>query len=139
MVDVPADNGQPPEQQRGEPGNSYRVGAPVPFSAQREPACFSPELDDSLDVPPQPKARYQFSLAEMFLVISLAAVILSVLGYLPGGYSPENFAGVAGFGVLAALVVLGYLKPERPIVHLAWWVLLVVYLGACMTALLLAS
>ncbi len=139
MVDVRADNGQPPGEQGSESGDSYPVGSPIPLSAQREPACFTPERDESLDAPPRPNARYQFSLAEMFLVISLAAVILSVLGYLPGGYSPENFAGVAGFGVLAALVVLAYLKPKRFIVHMVWWALLVFYLGACIAALLVAS
>ncbi len=90
MVDVPADNGQPPEPQPSEPGNSYSVGPPTPVSPPYEPACFSPEPDVSLDAAAPPKERFQFSLAEMFLVITLAAVVLSFLGYLvgPAGFLP---------------------------------------------------
>jgi hypothetical protein len=68
--------------------------------------------------------RFRFSLAELMIAMTTAAVVLGLL-YLLG--TPSNTATLLGFVALVGLVVhaLGFEPPS--IVVLGWWLILVLY------------
>jgi hypothetical protein len=72
----------------------------------------------------QEKFRIHFSLREMLLAMTAAAVMLCLIRILGG---PANTATLLGFIALVGLVVhaLGFDPPE--IVILGWWLILVLY------------
>jgi hypothetical protein len=72
----------------------------------------------------QEKFRIHFSLREMMLAITAAAVILGLMHTLGGA---ANTATLLGFIALVGLVIhaLGFEPPE--IVVLGWWLILVMY------------
>jgi hypothetical protein len=72
----------------------------------------------------------------LLLLMVGVSLLMSLLGVIPGGYTPASFAGLAGWGALLGLVVLAVLKPERTIVYIAWSGLLLFYVAACVAAVL---
>jgi hypothetical protein len=56
----------------------------------------------------------------MLLVTLIAAVVLGILGMVPGGYSALS----AGFGLVFGCLVLGILRPRAAIGRLARWAVL---------------
>jgi hypothetical protein len=61
------------------------------------------------------------------------ALFMGVLGVV--GYSPETFAGLTGLIVLALLWVISLPKPWRPILRLAWLLMLATYVVACIVTI----
>ena len=84
---------------------------------------------------PEPQ-RFQVSIAELLLVMVGASLLMSVLGLLPQQYAIQNFAGLAGLGVLLSMIVLAVLRPTRPVVYLGWWIMLALYVLACIAAVI---
>ena len=129
-----------PQPERGEDAggdDSYPVQPPPPLPDDSEPSADSRALDELLDwLDPRGsgKERFQFTLSELLLLMVAASVLLSLLSILPGGYRPETFATVFGLGLLVSLIFLAVLKPARAIVQIAWWVVLVCYVVACVVA-----
>lgn len=118
------------------PEEGYSVAPPVSRSANPEPIyCTTPE-DEAGPEPEKDYSRYQFSLRELLSLMVGVCLLLSLLGLIPGGYSPASFAGLAGWGAVLALIVLSVLKPERAIVYVAWAGLLFFYMAACLAAFL---
>lgn len=68
----------------------------------------------------------RFSLAWMFVLMTGVAVILA----LGRQVRPEIFAGVCGAGVLISLAVISVLRIRWVVIHVAWWLLLAIYLLA---------
>jgi hypothetical protein len=68
--------------------------------------------------------RFQFSLRELILVMTIAAVVLGTMRLLGG---PTGMATVLGLAALVGLFVfaLGYEPPQ--IVVFVWWITLVMY------------
>lgn len=81
------------------------------------------EKESSSEIP-WPEFRFQFSMSQLFMVITGAALFLG-LGTAVGG--AENIATVCGLAALAGLVVpaLG-LRPPSFVVFV-WWMLLLVF------------
>jgi Flp pilus assembly protein TadB len=81
---------------------------------------------DQTAMPPVParQFQFQFSLQQLFLAITGAAVLLGLITALGGA---SNAATLCGLVALAGLAVpaLGYRPPE--IVVFGWWALLVLY------------
>jgi drug/metabolite transporter (DMT)-like permease len=97
--------------------------------------------------PPDPAERdavnwegYQFTLSELLLLTAAVALVLSVLSsinrLLPGAITPKVFAGLLGVGALCCLIAGIFFQPRRPIVVVGWYVLVVLYLVACVVATL---
>ncbi len=82
----------------------------------------------------QETGDHQFTVGELLGLVAVVAVVLGVMGCLPGGHSMEILAGVAGITVLASLVLLALLQPSRPIFQIAWWTLLGLYALASLAA-----
>ena len=82
-------------------------------------------------------ARFQFSLKELLLLITAAALLLSVIQSLPESLAPEYLAGLAGLAALLSMGVLAAMQPKRAIVHLVWWLMMVAYLVCCAAVIVL--
>jgi hypothetical protein len=86
------------------------------------------EVAESIEVdrqpPGRPSFRFKFSLWELFVAMTVAAVVLGLVSILGG---PANTATMLGFLALIGLVVhaIGFEPPE--IVVLGWWLILVLY------------
>jgi hypothetical protein len=124
----PADDNPPsPDDEREYPiapsPESKRSTTPV--VEQAEAPCDEP--------PPQPE-RFQFSLAELFAMMATVAVFLSVVNLLPGENRVAVFAGALGLAVLLGMIALDAIGVRRPIVRVAWWAGLALYLLACLAA-----
>ena len=118
------------------PEEEYPLATPEPESAPE------PEVKDAIWFPgrsgephePEPPERFQFTLAELLMLTAVVALILGTVGLFPGGFAIENFAGVAGIGLLLGIFVLMLMQDVRPIIHVAWWVMLGLYVLACVVA-----
>jgi hypothetical protein len=146
----------PPNSDRSEPGEDeppepYRLappdsspGAPksiwIPGRGEfpGEPAEDEGDEDEEDQPAPAPldEERYQFSLLELLGLVAATALWFGLIVSLPGGRSAKVFAGLTGLLVLVGLVVLEGFGITRPIVRLAWWLALAVYLAACAAALI---
>ena len=84
--------------------------------------------------------RFQFSLSELLWLVAAFSFLLSfmssVIRFLPGSMKAETFAGMMGFGTLLCLIVMAVFPSERRIVQVGWWTLAVLYLLACVMALI---
>jgi hypothetical protein len=99
------------------------------------PGC-NLELPDE-EEPDHPE-EYQFTLAELLLLVAGASVFLSIATtaarYFRPEARPESFAGLLGLAALVCWVLMVMLAPRRRIVIVAWWVLIGLYLLACVMA-----
>ena len=104
----------------------FPLGEPGPSLADYEPAVY-PRRGAGAEEDQPGKEAFQFTLAELFWLVTGVALVLGILGCIPGGFSAEALAGLSGLGVLVSLYVLAVVQPERPIIRVAWWLLLVAY------------
>jgi len=79
---------------------------------------------------PQPDP-IRYSLRELLVVITVSALVLAPIRYLGAAL----FAAVSGVMAFLVLVYISLAKPSRGIVHVAWWVLLLMYVVAAVAAL----
>lgn len=138
---------QPPVPQPSDEPNLAQHAGPPPAIywtlPPKEPAV-GPEpiytgFAGLLDVKDDRSERRQCSLAEVLMLVTLAAVALSVLRLIPGGLQAPRAAGVAGVAALVGLVVLSIFRPRRLVVHLGWWLLVAGYVAASVVAVLRAQ
>jgi len=116
------------------PGDEYPLAPSEPGEGCRRPSLSVPE--EPPEAPPSNADVYQFTLAELLMLVTAASVFLSLLGLFPQGYTAQNFAGLAGLVVLAWIFVAWLLEPTRPIVRAAFWAMLAMYLVACLVAVI---
>jgi len=115
----------------------YPLSEPGASLADYEPSIYPRRDRASGDVAEedQPGDKpFQFTLADLFWLITGVAILLGLLGCVPGGFSAEALAGMAGVGLLVSLFVLAIVQPSRPIIRLAWWVMLGFYVLASLVA-----
>jgi len=95
---------------------------PTPVSVGPPPA--SNVAPPAPKTSPQPQLRFQFSLKQLIITMTTAAVVLCAVRLLGG---PSNTATLLGFVALLGLVIhaLGFNPPE--IAVLGWWLILVLY------------
>jgi hypothetical protein len=94
------------------------------------PFSFDPDQLPQFGAPKD--APFQFSLADLLLLVAAVSIVLGLTNWLPPAYA----AGLAGFGALVSMVVLASLKPSRAIVYVGWWVVLAIYLVSCFRAMI---
>jgi hypothetical protein len=96
-----------------------------------------------LKIPPRPhrpfiyesaekKEPFQYTLADMFALTTAVAMFMSILSFFP----LPTIAGASGIGALFSLILLAIWPPEQPLLRLGWWVLFVLYLLACIGAII---
>jgi len=73
----------------------------------------------------------RYSLRELLLVITLTALLLAPIRYI----GAAMFAAISGVMAFLILVYISLAKPSRGIVHVAWWVILAIYVVAAVAAL----
>lgn len=76
--------------------------------------------------PDPPPFRFAFSLREVFIAMTIAAVVLGMLRFIGPQYLTMTLGALALIGL--AVQTLGWLDPP-PTVVLGWWMLLVLYLA----------
>ena len=72
-------------------------------------------------------AEKQFSLRELFGLMTFAAVLFSGFQWLPPGWMALGL----GIAACVSLAVSGWFTIRRPSIILAWWIVLFTYIGAC--------
>jgi hypothetical protein len=74
----------------------------------------------------------------MLMMVAGVSVFLSVAAstvrFFPKGAGPESFAGLLGLAALVCWIAMVMIAPRRQIVIVGWWVLLALYLLACVVA-----
>jgi hypothetical protein len=103
----------------------------VHFSQAR--AIQSHEIDEADSVLTDETGQTrQFSLIGLLLIFTLASLLLGAATWLPRSWS----AGLLGLGALAMLAMISLWECQRAIVHVAWWVVMSLYLGVAIAACL---
>jgi hypothetical protein len=102
--------------------------APVTASIEEEPVRIAPPL-----APPQ---RLQYTLAELLLLSTAASIFLSlascVLHFVAPPSRPHAFAGLTGLTSLLLLIALALSPTEQRLMRVGWWIMLSLYIGACL-------
>ena len=114
--------------------DEYPVLPPDPERPDLKPVVKPVDLEELLEEEDKEAARFQFSLAELLMLVAGASIVLRILGCFP----PEYAAALAGVGALLSMIVLAVLKPSRPIVYVGWWAIFGIYLLMCAIALVLS-
>ncbi|MBN2022261.1 MAG: hypothetical protein JW809_05660 [Pirellulales bacterium] len=120
-----------------EPVEMYGVAAPEPKTTPR--SSLPPVIpqvvweDEPAAPPPSPRAWMQFTLADLLIVMTGLAVMLSVAVTFRWNWPVA--AGLAGVGAFFATVVLVNLEPEQTTARRVCWGMLAVYVFACLTAI----
>ena len=113
------------------PEEGYPV-APSPPAKEYSP-YVAPKIYPRISAyDPPPKIPFQYSLADIFVLTTSVAVLMSILKFFP----LHTIAGVSGLGALLSLILLLIWPPERPLLRLGWWVLFALYLLACIGAII---
>ena len=81
---------------------------------------------------PPPNTPFQYTLADMFMLTTAVAVFMSIMSLFP----LHTIAGVSGLGALFSLILVIFWPPSQPLLRLGWWVLFVLYLLACIGAII---
>ena len=115
-----------------EANGTYPVARPDPEVIEPRRDLYSVDPKSIDDSEPFDAERFQFSLAELLLLMALASLILGILGCFPRKYA----AGLSGLGALVSMLVIAVLKPTRAIIYVAWWVILGIYLLTCIGEIL---
>ena len=115
-----------------EPDGTYPVLPPNPERIDSATPAPSVDINELCTTAEKQASRFQFSVAEMLLLVGVVALFLGVLGCFPREYA----AGLAGLGALASMLVLILLKPTQPIVRLGWWIVLAIYALMILTTFL---
>ena len=99
-----------------------------------EPVEISGDVRGAVELPPPkadeddgPAAERQFSLRELFGLMTFAAVLFSGFQWLPPGWMALGL----GIAACVSLGVSGWFYIRRPSIILAWWIVLFTYIGAC--------
>lgn len=114
------------------PDDMYPVLPPDPERIDLPSPAPSTDVNEIVTAAEKEESRFQFSIAEMLLLVGAVALFLGVLGLFPREYA----AGLAGLGALASMLVLILLKPTQPIVRLGWWIVLAIYALMVLTTIM---
>ncbi len=130
MGDQPKSNHEPEPTE-----DEYPILPPDPDALEYKPALYRELPEEFPEEQTEPEARefLQFSLAELFVVVTVAAMVLGIVTSLPGG-SLKMIAGAAGLGVLASFVTLQLCQPRWRIIYFIWWMMFISYLVICLAA-----
>ena len=114
-----------------QPAEEYPLN---PAELPQWPARRIDPLEVAGEVPPSGPKPGQFSLRDLLLLVLGAALFLgTMLRLFP---QPGHFAGAAGILALLSLPILSWIKPQRTVIHLAWWALCAIYLLGCLRAII---
>ena len=122
------------------PADEYPLSPDEPPPIERRLPL--PQVD-----PPADAERDQFSLAELFGLVAVTAVVFSAVSsamrWMGIKSSPGNLAAayamVFGFGALITMVLLAIVPPMRRIVTVGWWLLLGLYIVTAAAAVLMVK
>ena len=111
------------------PCEDYPAGDPCGPLNLHPPTARQPRhLTVLPDSPPEP---VRYSLRELMILMALAAVLLAPIRLVGAAV----YAAVTGMLAFAILVFISIARPQRGIVHVGWWILLVIYLTAAVATL----
>jgi hypothetical protein len=115
------------------PEEGYPVAPLPPGVTEVPPLRVPPRLAKDLNYESDEKKPFQYTLADMFALTTAVAMFMSILSFFP----LPTIAGASGIGALFSLILLAVWPPEQPLLRLGWWVLFVLYLLACIGAIIL--
>jgi len=122
---------------RGPDDSLYEVIPPAPGTEPSRwvlpPAIAKVVPEDEYEEPRESSPPLQFTLADLFIVTTGAAVILSIVvtmrSFLPVA------AGAASIGALVGAIILLHVEPESKAVRMGCWGVLSFYVVACLVAI----
>ncbi len=115
---------------RPEPEQEYPLAPPEANEVGEEPAV-PPLFPLPSHGEPAGEGPFQFSISEALGLLVVLGFLLGVMRSFPRTWA----AFLTGIVVFLSLVAISALKLERPIIHLGWWALLVVYVLLCIAAM----
>jgi hypothetical protein len=116
-------------------GEELMLG-PLESRGEVDPRSPSPHIPSSLEprylgaLPPPEAEPLRYSLRELLILMTLSAVLLSTIRLL----GAATFAAVSGVMAFAMLIFISVAKPQNGIIHIGWWILMVIYLIASVVA-----
>jgi hypothetical protein len=93
--------------------------------AEEEEPSDGAETTPAIEPAPQP---LQYSVIDLFLLVSAFAFLMSLCTLLPGEHKLVNAAGIAGICTLLGLVWLAMSESRHPMFLLLWWLMFAMYL-----------
>ncbi len=113
-----------------EPDETYELLPPEPVEIKPTAPLYGPDPEELLEPEPPEEERegFQFSLRELFLIMTAAAVALGIVSALPKGAVLQGVLAFLGIGLFVALIVVDYLGVKSRGVYIVWFVAFVCYL-----------
>ncbi len=93
--------------------------------AAEEPPSDSVDAAPAIEPAPQP---LQYSVIDLFLLVSAFAFLISLCTLLPGEHKLVNAAGICGICTLAGLIWFAMSESRHPMFLLLWWLMFAMYL-----------
>lgn len=125
-----ADSPEEDSGDREEPEQEYPLAPQDPDTREEEPTV-PPLFPTSPQEEPPGEGPFQFSLSEALVLLVILSLLLGVMRTVPRTWA----AFLTGIVVFLSLLMMSLLRLERPIFHLGWWALLVVYVLLCIAAM----
>ena len=125
-----ADSPQNPCGNRHDPEQEYPL-APTDEKNTEEEPVVPPLFPPSAPVERPGEGPFQFSLSEVLGLLVALCLLLGLMRTLPRTWA----AFVTGIVVFLSLIAISVLKLERPIVHIGWWAMVVLYVLLCVAAM----
>ena len=119
----PEDTGEPDDE-------TYDVLPPEPIEVKPTAPLYGPDPEELLEAEPpeQGKEGFQFSLRELFVIITTAAAALGIVSSLPKGAVLQGVLAFLGLGLFVVLIVVDYLGVKQRSVYMVWFAAFVCYL-----------
>ena len=86
-----------------------------------------PDAAEIVPAEPDPQPL-QYSVLDLFLLVSAFAFLLSLCTLLPGEHKLANAAGITGLCTLVGLLWLAMTESRHPMFILLWWLMFLMYL-----------
>ena len=117
------------------PEEGYPV-APSPPAREYVPQVKPTISPLPADYEPPGDRPFQYTLADMFVLTTSVAVMLSIILSIMKLFPLKTIAGATGLGALISLLLLVFWPPERQFVRIGWWMLFGFYLLTCIVAMI---
>jgi hypothetical protein len=109
--------------------DTYELLPPEPVEVKPTAPLYGPDPEELLEEePPEEREGFQFSLRELFVIMTAAAAALGVVSSLPKGAVLQGVLAFLGLGLFVVLIVVDYLGVKQRSIYIVWFAVFVCYL-----------